>query len=169
MQISNGTVAVTNGSAVVIGSTDVDWSSIVTSLQYGSPILFLLQGVQSVPRDVVACESPVTSPSGQWELTLASPWTGTTDSTAKYVLHKDFTLNLKLPIPTAGEIGWAALLARWASILDTNLGSFVPVEEPDSALTITVPAGKTFYLSNLCDIPEGVTIDILEGGTLEVG
>jgi hypothetical protein len=176
MQISAGTCTVENGSAKVVASDGVDWSDALVALQYGNPVYFMLQGFSEVPRQAVAAESPNTSASGFWELTLSAPWSGDDASGAEYLIHKDFTKNLGLPIPTAGEQGWAQLLARAFEIIDTAFAS-QNTALPDPAADVTgavgttsyIRSGKTLYASGTFDVPDGVTLDIQEGATLEVG
>lgn len=169
MQISKGTVTVENGSTRVIASPEVDWTDVLIATQYGTPVFFIL-GTTGVPRSVTAAEGPDTSASGNWELTLAAPWDGEDQEGAEYLVHKDFTKNLQLPLPTAGERGWAQLLSDALVKIDANYGGGgIPIGSPNTPLIVTVPSGKTLYMTGIVDIPEGVTVDIQDGGALEVG
>lgn len=178
MQISNGTVTVTNGSASVLGSIEVDWSDVQIALQYGSPVYFMLLGKTQIPRSVIAVAPPGVTTSGQWELTLVSPWSDATgiidpQPEQEYLIHKDFTVNLKLALATAGEQGWAQLFSQNMQKLDTAVftqGMALPTpEEGLPGVTTSIQAGQTLYTSNDLEIPAGSDLDILEGGAVEVG
>lgn len=167
MQISSGTCTVTNDEAVVVGSSDVDWIDAQTAIQYGSPVLFSLQGAAEVPRKVVAVEPPSTSASGNWELTLESNWTGPTQADVPYIIHKDFTLNLSLPLASGGERQWAQLFSDMAVKLDAAYagagGALV------AGVTTPVAPGKTMHATGILDVPLGAVLDIQVGGAVDVG
>src|SRR5262245_18807112 len=112
MQLSSGTVAVENGNALVVASEAADWTDALPQLRLGSPIYFSLQGAQEIPWQVFAIESPNTSGSGFWELTLAAPWAGDTNATASYLIHISFTPNLQLPLISANDRQIPQLLSR---------------------------------------------------------
>jgi len=168
MQISNGTATVTNGSALVVASTpEIDWSDVVGALGYGKPVMFSLLGIAQVPVQVIAAESPTTSASGNWELTLVSEWTGEDATDAGYLIHLDFTVNLGLALAAGGERQWAQLFSRNMEILDAafgGIGTAVP-----AGVTTTIPTGRTLYVTGILDVPDGSIIDILSGAALEVG
>lgn len=181
MQISNGTVTVTNGSAIVVGSIEVDWTDVQTALQYGSPVFFMLLGKTEVPRSVIAVRAPATPTPATWELTLTAPWSDTTgieeaQPGLEYLIHKDFTVNLGLALATAGEQGWAQLFSLNMEKLDTAVfsGGMALSAQPISAsggsgFKIAVQAGQTLYSSGELEISSGSELDILSGGALEVG
>lgn len=178
MQISNGTVTVTNGSTTVVASIECDWSDAQNALQYGTPVYFMLLGKTEVPRNVIAVSTPALSASGFWELTLVSPWNDTTGITDPqpglgYLLHKDFTVNYKLALATAGEQGWAQLFSRNMQILDTAVfsqGMALPIPaEGEPGITTAIQSGQTFYASGDLEIAVGSDLDILPGGAVEVG
>jgi len=177
MQISSGTVTVTSGSATVEASPNNDWSDVLIALGYGSPVYFMLLGSTEVPRSVVGAQSPSTSASGNWELTLAAPWNGATQVDVAYLIHKDFTLNLGLALATAGEQGWAQLFSDNMEKLDlavANQNVAFPTPAIDGAtgtpgaISVVRP-GKTLYASGVLDVPADATLDVLPGGVVEVG
>lgn len=167
MQISNGTVSVIKGNAVVTASSDVDWSDLQIALQYGNPVLFSLLGLTEVPRRVIASESPVTSGSGNWELTLVSNWTEESQSAVKYMVHLSFTPNLGMPLPAGGERQWAQLLEDALTKLDAAYGG-AGIAVPPGVVT-TLVAGRTLYVSGELDIPADAELDTLDGAAVEVG
>jgi hypothetical protein len=169
---------VTNGSTTVVGSIEVDWTDAQTALQYGTPVYFMLLGKTEIPRSVIAVAPPATSASGMWELTLVSPWNDTTEIVEPqpelgYLIHKDFTVNLRLALATAGEQGWAQLFSRNMQVLDTAVfthGMALPSpEEGQPGITTSIQGGQTLYTSGDLEIPLGSDLDILPGGAVEVG
>jgi hypothetical protein len=182
MQISGGTVTVTNGSSTVVASQYNDWSQAQIALQNGSPVFFSLIGLTQIPVQVSAVTSPQVSASGNWELTLVTPWTQpstTLPAGDQYVIQKDYTANLHLPLPSGGDQNWAQFLARAFQIIDANIVGTVPGGPPPSPpstgpgagaiSTIQVQPGTTLYISDELDIPVGIEYDVLAGGRLEVG
>ena len=167
MQISNGTCSVVNGSVKVVASPNVEWSDVAVALGYGNPVLFSLIGADEVCRSVTAVESPTTSASGYWELTLVSPWTDEDQDGAKYIIHTDFTLNLGLPLAAGGERQWHQLFSIMAEKIDAafgGIGTAIPV-----GVKTTLRTGRTLYASGELEIPVGSELDILPGAHLEVG
>lgn len=171
MQISDGSADVTNGSATVVASPNTDWSDAQVALQQGSPVYFSLIGATEIPVQVIAATQPAISASGNWELTLVEPWIGATLLAQPYMIHKDFTPNAGLAIPSAGDTQWAQMYARNATIIDYFMGqgAFFTSSPVTGQTTVVVPAGKTLYISDELDIPAGVEIDVLAGGAVEIG
>lgn len=176
MQIVQGTCDVTYNSPKVVASTaDIDWSDALVALQQGVPVLFALTGVDpatgdNVPRSVVAVQSSATSSSGKWELTLVSEWLGATQTGVTYILHKDFTLNYGLALPTAGEQNWAQLLARNMAVIDANLGGGgAGVSTTSPPALVSVGAGKSLVVFPQLDCPVDTYIDVAADGGVECG
>lgn len=171
MQIQTGTVTVTNGDTTVVASVDADWTDALVALQTGLPVFFSLLDDGEVPRQVVALTPPSLSLSGFWELTLAAAWNGTTQADVSYLIQKDFTTNLELPICYANDEQVNQFIARMAQILDTAWTSNTANTAPptDSAnMTTYVQAGKTMFVSDDLEIPSGVDLEIVAGGRVEV-
>jgi hypothetical protein len=169
MQISSGTASVTNGSAQVVASDQNDWSDAQVALQYGTQVYFSLVGTTEIPRQVTAVATPATSLSGFWELTLVTPWDGDTAAGQSYVIHKDFTPNLGLAQPSAGDKQWAQFYSRNQEIMDAAFGqgnvTFTGLSPGAEAV---IGPGKTAVSSNIMRIPLDSTLTIKEGGTLIV-
>jgi hypothetical protein len=176
MQIQAGLATVTNGSATVVGNASTDWTEALVALQYGSPAYFCLVGVAEVPRQITAVAPPATSASGQWELTLVAPWSDETQENVSYIIHKDFTVNLQLPIVSANDRQVPQLLSRAFEILDTayvsqNVTFYMPgADQVFGTVNTRVPVlpGKTLIATSLFTIPAGFFLDIRAGGRLQI-
>jgi hypothetical protein len=166
MQYSKGTCTVSYGSAIVVASADADWSDALYALQYGNPVLFSLIGIPEIPRQVISAQSSGTSASGYWELTLAMPWSGETQVGAKYILHKDFTINYGLALATAGERQWDQLISRNMVIIDANMA--IGGNALQAGIKTSIAPNKTLHHAGILTVPEGATLDIQAGGVVEV-
>lgn len=111
MQITTGLVSVTNGSPTVNGNASVDWS------QVNDDCLFIHLGQT---YEIVAVDALLKT------LTLSIPFKGATASNQTYVIVRDFTTNLDLPLLNPGDLEAAALFSRLAWIIDSVLGTGVP-------------------------------------------
>lgn len=171
MQVQDGTADVTNGSATVVASPSTDWSDAQVALQQGSPCFFSLVGTTEIPVQVLAATSPAISSSGNWELTLVEPWAGDTLLAQLYMIHKDFTPNAGLAIPSAGDKQWAQMYARNVQIEDFFMGqgAFFSSSAVTGNTVVYVAAGKTLYVSGELDIPDDAEVDVLPGGAVEIG
>jgi hypothetical protein len=104
-QIQQGTAAASNGSANVVASAGVDWSSVTTSSQFsfvGSPLVY----------QVASKTAPGSSTSGNWELNVVGVINEDSDpagSSLPYTIHVDFD-ELGVPIFTPGDVQTAQLL-----------------------------------------------------------
>jgi hypothetical protein len=173
-QISAGSVKVTNGSTSVVASPNADWGDALVALGYGTPVYFSLVGATEIPRQVITITTPNVSASGNWELTLQAPWSGTTQFFALYVIHKDFTPNLQLPLFSAGDKQIGQLLSRAFTILDAailNQNLSFPIPSSDTGLgapgiTSVLPPGKTLYTATDFEIPLGSTFELALGSAL---
>jgi hypothetical protein len=154
MQIQQGTCTVTNGDSTVIAGEAVDWTDAQTANLAGTPVFFSLIGSLEIPRQVTNVTAPNVSGSGFWELTLTSQWDEDSQVGVPYIIHKDFTLRLQLPILSPGDMQTAQMWARMVQILDQfglsfgggggGGGSGSTLFSPRSVLTDTIiPAGAS--------------------------
>jgi hypothetical protein len=176
MQISSGTCTVTHGSSTVVASAFNNWLGAQSAIQTGSPVYFSLLGSTQVPRQVSAVTQPGVSASGNWELTLVAPWdqpSTTNPNGDQYVIQKDFTANLGLPLPAGGDLMWAQFLSRAFQTIDVAITGTAPFVPPATSIggisTIHIQPSSTLYISDELDIPIGVEYEILAGGRLEIG
>lgn len=114
MQIRAGTAAVQNGSALVIGDIDADW----TAATVGS--LFGIQ-TEVVSYQIGAKRSPGVSGSGFWELDLTAPYAGDDNELAAYAISVDFSAVFGLPLFSYGDVNSAQNLSRLVGQLDSLL------------------------------------------------
>lgn len=108
-QYKTGTVSVTNGSQVVTG-TGTAWLS---NVQPGDG--FTVAGTQ-VPYTVGSVDS-----NGQ--ITLSSPYAGSSGSGQAYTIWRDFTTNENLPELSQGDIETATIWTRALRKIDSLLGA----------------------------------------------
>lgn len=113
-QYALGTVAVTNGSAVVTG-TDTNW----LSSGIAADGLLAIQD-EFVWYDVLTVDSDT-------QITLKTNYTGTTKTAQPYVAQLSFTPNQNFPTPTFGDIGTAGLLAKSLLQIDADLTTLSPM------------------------------------------
>jgi len=146
MQIFSGSVSVTTGNNNVIGSTDADWTDVQTALGIGSPCLFSVVGQPEIPYPITSVTPPSSSTSGNWELTLVTNYEGETNAAAPYVIHKDFTPKMGLPLFSAGDSQTAQIINRAFTAID-QLGDALCVSR--AALAADVPLNTT-----LVEIPD---------------
>lgn len=106
-QYQQGTVDVTNGVNAVVG-TDTLW---LANVQPGN--LFVAQG------DHVYYE--VGAVTDDTHLNLSAPYAGVTGTDLSYAISRDFTPNLGLPYPVAGDVDTAATVRRLAEYLDSYI------------------------------------------------
>lgn len=109
MQYIEGTVAVTQSSAVVTG-TNTSWSA---EIAVGD-----LFQVRDVP--VLFCVQSVDSDT---QITLSANWTAATESGLSYQIIRDFTANLELPIPNSGDYDALAVISNAISQLDVKVAN----------------------------------------------
>ncbi len=107
-----GTVAATNGSAVIVG-TGTTWAAYVTA---GS--VFTVAG--SMVPYVVASVTDNT------HLTLSSNYGGTTASGLSYTIGTSFTPNYSLPYIEQGDVETATIIKRSTLMIDGLLAASVP-------------------------------------------
>jgi hypothetical protein len=175
-QISAGTAKVTNGSASVVASANADWGDALVALGQGSPVYFSLVGPTEIPRQVITLTTPNVSTSGNWELTLQAAWSGTTQLAALYIIHKDFTANLQLPLFSPNDKQVGQLLSRAFITLDVaifNQNLSFPTPSDDTGIgapgiTSVLPLGKTLYTATDFEIPLGSTFELSLGSALVV-
>ena len=109
MQYIEGTVAVTNASAVVTG-TNTSWSAEVAVGDLFQvrdvPVLFIIQSVDS-----------------DTQVTLSANWAAATDSGLEYQIVRDFTANLELPLPNAGDYDTLSVISNAISNLDVLMAN----------------------------------------------
>jgi hypothetical protein len=128
MQYLTGTVAVVNGSAAVVG-TGTSWTAALAG------------GVFKVGG--VAGEHIVQSVESATAMTLATVWTGGTDSELGYQIVQDFTDNYGFREIHAGDREWAwhltqtirAIDAAMAAV-DPNSGGVTTITFADSPYTV---------------------------------
>lgn len=162
-QIQTGTASVTLGSTNVIASAGNDWTDAQTARSVGSPVFFSVVGNTEVPYQVVSVVDPLHSPSGFWEANLISNYVGATNAAVRYILHKDFTNNLSLPIFSPGDNQTAQLLARAfvaidSSALATNFNTLVAATFLSTKLTSDSAASTVTTLGNVAGLALPVTI-----------
>ncbi len=172
-QIQTGTASVVNGDETVIASAGNDWSDAQIALSFGTPVLFSVQGDTEVPYQVVTCTPPNLSASGFWELELTSAYLGLTQTAVPYIIHKDFTNNLQLPIISPGDTQTAQLQARMVEILDTlNTFGTLPISTLGTPQLVSVdtvlPGGRTLIVADSFEVPLGVSFELAVDATLEV-
>lgn len=112
MQIKTGTCSITNGTNRVIAAPGIDWSAVVAGASWFSPV------GSSIVYSVATTTAPGVSASGNWELTVTGVITDATNAVRTYSIHKDFTVNLSLPIIEPGDVQTAQIWARMVASLD---------------------------------------------------
>jgi hypothetical protein len=93
------TVSVTNGSATVTGN-GTEWTQLVQS---GDGFTVKSDGVL---YDVASVTSDT-------ELQLSAPYQGTTNASAQYTIHRDFTVD-GFPELNSGDVETATIMKRFA-------------------------------------------------------
>jgi hypothetical protein len=138
MQIKDGLVNVTNGNAVVVGNVDANWNDVV------SGDIFTLQS--SGVWYEISSRAFVTD---HWELTLATTYTGATQTNQAYAVSKSFTPTYTIPYPERGDIETSSLLKRAMVKIDGLLGSqagrtlqITYTGRPASALVFSLAPGN---------------------------
>lgn len=107
MQYTEGTVAVTNGSQTVVG-TSTHWvSNVDASYVFKIVADHRFYDVLSVTDDT--------------HLTLSIPYQGSTDSGLSYVIIRDYTANFSFPTITKGDINWPEIISKSLQMIDANL------------------------------------------------
>ena len=152
MQITIGTISLTNGSPVVISTESFDespWSEITEGA-------LLILGNDRTPRYIASKEPPSTSVSGFWELTLSANYTGTTVSGVSYSITLDFTENYNLPLVHEGDVDAASLFSRAMTLIDSSLRDQADALE---GYVPTIPAHGLFYVSDYGAVGNGVVND----------
>jgi len=102
-----GTVSVTNGSAVVAG-TSTAWLSNIS-----------IGDIFIVANDAVWYE--VASVNADGSITLSANYAGVTASSQLYAITRDFTPNLNLPYPSTGDIETSSIVRRAMLTLDNGV------------------------------------------------
>lgn len=119
-QITDGTVAVTPGSANIISTLNNmldDWSTIVPGN------MFTING-SGVAYFVANTVAPNASSSGFWEINLTAPYAGSGAFTnAAYTIITDFTAILGLPLLKRGDAESALIFSRAMQMLDVLFDS----------------------------------------------
>jgi hypothetical protein len=115
-QYKIGTVAITNGSAVIVGSGTL-WSNVINNIKAGD--IFVPFG--SVTSYVVQTVTDDT------HITLTGNITDATASGISYVLTRDFTALTQLPLLGTGDTQTGKLFNQAMSRIDTLLSSPVAV------------------------------------------
>lgn len=124
-QIKRGTVSIEQGTNLVIGDADVDWSTVVEGTS-----LFSLQGSGQTLFLIQTTTPPETSASGFWELTLAdagagNTYTGPDVTEALHYIHKDWEPTYGFPLFAPGDFVdqvWNRFVLHLASILGITGG-----------------------------------------------
>ena len=124
-QYNDGTVAVTNSSATVVG-TGVDWSSI----NVGD--LFVANG-HATAYEITAIDT------SNDELTLSVNYGGPTVAALTYAIVQDFTPNFNIPKINRGDVETATIFSRAMTEIDKWLG----VQTSQSALTALTSSSTT--------------------------
>lgn len=117
MQYQYGTVNVTNDSETVTGDDTVDWTELKTAVDNGNPVFFSVRGVSEVTYQVSSMTEPVAGVS-PWTMTLTAKYAGVTATNVAYVLHKDFTSKLGLPLIAYGDRQTASIMSRAMQTID---------------------------------------------------
>lgn len=134
MQITSGTVSLTNGSPIVVGS-GVDWSLVNTS----SIII-----VSGVPYAIQAVDAE------NDELTLSADWAGTTASGVSYVIVRDFTTNHSLPMLNPGDLEAAAIFSRAMTLIDKLLATIGGASPGGASAEVLISkTGHGFLVGNV--------------------
>lgn len=118
MKYDTGTVAVTNGSATVVGTGTV-WS---TSLAAGQLFSILGSGVTYT----------IASITNDTHLVLSANYGGTTASGQLYTVMQGFTTNYSIPYPDIGDVQTATLLKAALVLIDSLI---LPATATTTSLT----------------------------------
>lgn len=109
MQYIEGTITVTNSSAVVTG-TNTSWSAEIAVGDLFQvrdvPVLFSIQSVDS-----------------DTQITLAANWAAATESGLSYQIVRDFTANLELPLPNSGDYEALDVISNAISQMDVKMAN----------------------------------------------
>jgi hypothetical protein len=90
---------------------DDSWSTVL-------PGEIFTVSASGVPYFIAATESPSTSTSGFWELSLSAPYGGETGVGLAYVICRDFTVFAGLPLLYRGDAESALIYSRAMTMLD---------------------------------------------------
>lgn len=153
MQYQYGTVSVTNDSETVIGDGTVDWTELKASVDNGNPVFFSVIGANEATYSVSSVTTPELSTSGFWELTITAKYTGSTAEGVGYMLHKDFTPKLGLPLMAYGDRQAAAIVSRAMQTIDDKSHALTNgLYHVQADLT---PTASLAAISDLDVLPEG--------------
>lgn len=155
MQVSVGTVSVTNNSNRVISNQEEfssDWSVVAVGSWFTTS-----DAGHNVTYQVAQLLDPATSVSGFWEVLLSTPYLGATNAAAFFAITNDFTSYGAIPLLNRGDAESATIFSRAmqtiASILSafntriTTLESTVTPAAPSAVSTITLPTSGAVTLS----------------------
>lgn len=134
-QYKDGTVNVTNGSAIVTTDTG---AFITNGITAGC--------IFTIVDDHVWYQ--VASIQSETQLTLSSNYAGTTQTGASYTITKDFTPHYNIPVPNKGDIETASLLNRSLQVVDGVLYAYTA-----NGLTIGTTALATNATSGFLWLP----------------
>lgn len=133
MQYIEGTITVTNSSAVVTGA-NTSWSAEIAVGDLFQvrdvPVLFIIQSVDS-----------------DTQVTLSANWTAATESGLEYQIVRDFTANLELPLPNSGDYDTLSVISNAISQMDVlmaNTPVVFTVDIVDGADTFAFDANAPF-------------------------
>lgn len=127
-----GSVSVTNGSAVVAG-LNTFW---LANASVGN--LFSIAG-QGVWYSIHSVDSDS-------QITLTTPFAGTTAAGASYGIQRDFTPNQNYPTPSYGDQDTASLIAQTLLQLDAQMSALSPVAQVLNG-SITIAGGLSLTLT----------------------
>ena len=133
MQYDEGTVAVTNGSADIVG-TDTEW---LINVPIGSLFSTLGSGVPYFVANVV----------DDTHITLASLYGGDTDAAAAYSITTSFTPFRQLPYPEFGDIDTPTIIKRAMAIMDAAVWEQFKGADIASAATVNLDNATGEYVN----------------------
>ena len=131
MKYDTGTVAVTNGSAAVVG-TGTKWLTNLAANQ-----LFSLAG-SSIAYTVASITDDT-------HLTLAANYAGTTGSGLTYTVIQAFTTNYSIPYPDIGDVQTATIMKRAMMLIDTLFQKLTAQNATTTQLTSAADPINTTY------------------------
>jgi len=149
MQITSGLIScdpLVNDS-LVTGNSSVDWSQVTTNC-----ILI----VSGNPYTITAV-SPVAK-----EITISPKWVGAAVLNVPYVIVRDFTLNMQLPLLNPGDLEAAAIFSRAMLLLD-SIGASTIVSDP-TVSDYPISQAHSFIVGNAVYV-DGSTFSLASSAT----
>jgi hypothetical protein len=113
-QISTGNCSTTNNNTTI--SFDL---MVPTTAGVDEGDIFKIQGENAFYYVAAVNGSPAT-------ITLSAPYQGTTGTGKNYIIHRDFTTNLDLPLPYRGDLELTALIRDALLKIDAAIGGGSP-------------------------------------------